>query len=55
MEDRIIAEFNAFFGSDVENLSKSKDLVDKYVDQLNGIEEKVIFFVQFNLFTLNFC
>lgn len=53
MEDRILAEFNAFYGSDVDNLSKSKDLVDKYVDQLNGIEEKVKLIVKSHLFTLN--
>lgn len=41
MENRVIAEFNAVFGSKVENLAKSKDLVNKYVDQLNAIEEKV--------------
>lgn len=41
MEDRVIAELNAELGSNVDNLSKSKSLVDKYVDQLNGIEEKV--------------
>jgi hypothetical protein len=41
MEDRVIAEFNAVFGSKVENLTKSQGLVDKYVNQLNGIEEKV--------------
>lgn len=41
MEDRVIAELNAELGSNVDNLSKSKSLVDKYVDQLNVIEEKV--------------
>lgn len=54
MEDRIIAEFNTFYGSDVDNLSKSKGLVDKYVDQLNEIEEKVNNFwnILCNLFCL---
>lgn len=41
MENRIIAEFNAEFGSKVENISKSHSLVDKYVSQINAIEEKV--------------
>jgi hypothetical protein len=41
MEHRIIAEINAELGSKVENLSKSHALVDKYVAQLNEIEEKV--------------
>jgi hypothetical protein len=41
MEHRIIAEINAELGSKVENLSKSHALVDKYVTQLNEIEEKV--------------
>lgn len=44
MENRIIAQFNADLGSNIENLSKSKDLVDKYVTQLNVIEEKVKYF-----------
>lgn len=41
MEDRVIAELNAELGSNIANLSNSKSLVDKYVDQLNIIEEKV--------------
>lgn len=41
MEDRIIAELNAELGSKIDNLARSQDLVDKYVDQLNSIEEKV--------------
>lgn len=41
MEDRIIAELNSVFGSKVENLSKSHALVDKYVSEMNAIEEKV--------------
>lgn len=41
MEDRIIAELNAELGSKVEDLCKSRALRDKYVDQLNVIEEKV--------------
>lgn len=41
MEERVIAELNAEFGSIVENLSKSHVLVDKYVNEMNAIEEKV--------------
>lgn len=44
MEHRIVAEINAELGSKVENLSKSHALVDKYVTQLNAIEEKVKIF-----------
>lgn len=47
MEDRVIAEINAELGCNVENLSKSKNLVDKYVNQLNAIEEKVENIVKF--------
>lgn len=42
MEDRIITELNAELGCDIENLSKSISLVEKYANQLNVIEEKVI-------------
>lgn len=41
MEDRIIAELNAELGSKVDNLARSQGLVDKYVEQLNSIEQKV--------------
>jgi hypothetical protein len=41
MEDRIIKEFNAVLGTNVDNLSKSNSLVDKYVQNLNEIEAKV--------------
>lgn len=41
MENRILAEFNTELGSNVDDLAKSKDLVNKYVEQLNAIEEKV--------------
>lgn len=41
IDDRIVAKLNAELGSNVENISKSKDLVNKYVNQLNSIEEKV--------------
>ena len=41
MEDRVIAELNAELGDNIKNLSKSNDLVDKYVNQLNAIEDKV--------------
>lgn len=41
MEERVLAELNAELGSNVDNLGKSKSLVDKYVNQLNIIEEKV--------------
>lgn len=43
IEERVIAKLNAELGGKVENLSKSKDLVNKYVDNLNNIERKVIF------------
>lgn len=40
-EERIIAKFNAELGGNVENLARSKELVNKYVNQLNNIERKV--------------
>lgn len=41
IDDRIVAKLNAELGANVENISRSKDLVNKFVDQLNVIEEKV--------------
>lgn len=41
IEERVIAKLNAELGGKVENLSRSKDLVNKYVEQLNNIEKKV--------------
>lgn len=41
IEDRIVAKLNAELGGSVDNISRSKDLVNKYVNQLNIIEEKV--------------
>jgi hypothetical protein len=41
LEERIIAKLNAELGSNVDNLAKGKDLVNKYVAQLNKIEGKV--------------
>lgn len=41
MEDRVIAELNAELGSKVEDLCKSKSLLDGYVNQLKLIEDKV--------------
>jgi RAD50-interacting protein 1 len=41
VESRVIQELNAAIGPKSDNLSKSHELVDKYVKQLNGIEEKV--------------
>lgn len=43
IEERVIAKLNAELGSKVENLSRSKELVNKYVEQLNNIEKKVKF------------
>lgn len=41
IDDRIVAKLNAELGGNVDNLSRSKDLVNKFVDQLNCIEKKV--------------
>lgn len=41
IEDRIVAKLNAELGGSVDNLSRSKDLVNKYVNKLNTIEDKV--------------
>lgn len=41
MEDRIIQELNAVLGTNVDNISKSHELVDRYVNDLNEIESKV--------------
>jgi hypothetical protein len=41
VESRVIQELNAAIGPKSDNLSKSHELVDKYVKQLNSIEEKV--------------
>lgn len=54
MEEKVIAELNAEFGCNLGDLSKSKILVDKYVNQLNAIEEKVKKKLSFGLFTLIF-
>lgn len=55
IDDRIVAKLNAELGGNVDNLSRSKDLVNKFVDQLNCIEKKVKIenfnFIKFNLFT----
>lgn len=40
-ENLVIEELNTVIGLKVENLSKSNELVNKYVKQLNDIEEKV--------------
>jgi hypothetical protein len=40
-EDKIVAKLNKEIGSNVDTLGKGKDLVEKYVIQLNCIEEKV--------------
>lgn len=45
IEERIIAKLNAEFGGNIANLSKSKGLVDSYVEKLNNIEKKVSRFV----------
>jgi hypothetical protein len=41
IDDRIVAKLNADLGSNVDNISRSKDLVNKFVNRLNNIEEKV--------------
>ena len=41
LEDIIIQRLNAELGDKVENLSKSKTLVDKYLKQLDDINDKV--------------
>lgn len=41
LEDIIVQRLNAEFGDKVENLSKSKNLVDKYLKQLDDINDKV--------------
>lgn len=52
MEDRIISEFNAVLGTQVENISKGHELFDKYLKNLNEIEAKVSKFLIFlTLFT----
>jgi len=44
IEERVVAKLNAELGGKVENLPRSKELVNKYVDQLNNIEKKVNFY-----------
>ncbi|CAO1304372.1 unnamed protein product [Diamesa tonsa] len=41
LEDTIIQRLNAELGDKVENLSKSKNLVDKYLKQLDDINDKI--------------
>lgn len=41
MEDRIVSEFNAVLGTQVDNISKGHELFDKCVKKLNEIESKV--------------
>lgn len=41
LEDILIQRLNAELGDKVENLSKSKNLVDKYLKQLDDINDKV--------------
>ncbi|CRK95451.1 CLUMA_CG008920, isoform A [Clunio marinus] len=41
MENRVIKELNAELGSNLEDISKSKTLVEQCVNQLNAIEEKL--------------
>lgn len=41
IDDRIVAKLNVELGSNVDNISRSKDLVNKFVNRLNKIEEKV--------------
>lgn len=41
VEERIIAKINAELGSNVDDLSRSKDLVNGFVNKINLIEEKV--------------
>lgn len=41
MEDRIVSEFNAVLGTQVDNISKGHELFDKYVKNLHEIEAKV--------------
>lgn len=43
IDDRIVAKLNVELGSNVENISRSKDLVNKFVNRLNNIEAKVNF------------
>lgn len=43
IDDRIVAKLNAELGGNVDNLSRSKDLVNKFANQLNCIEKKVKF------------
>lgn len=43
IDDRIVAKLNAELGSNADNICRSKDLVNKFVNQLNKIEEKVKF------------
>ena len=56
IDDRIVAKLNAELGGNVDNLSRSKDLVNKFADQLNCIEKKVKFAnfikLKFNIFLL---
>lgn len=47
MEDRIISEFNAVLGTQVENISKGHELFEKYLKNLNEIETKVSRFLTF--------
>lgn len=41
MENRVILEINTLYGTKVENLCQSNTLVEKHVDQLSIIKEKV--------------
>ncbi|CAG9801047.1 unnamed protein product [Chironomus riparius] len=41
IEERVIAKLNAELAGKVESLPRSKELVNKYVDQLNNIEKKL--------------
>lgn len=41
VEERVISKLNTELGGNIENLSKSKDLVNKYAEQLNNLERKV--------------
>ena len=41
LEERVIRRLNQELGSDIENLHKSKDLVEKFNIDLDNIEIKV--------------
>lgn len=41
IEDKIISKLNVELGGKIENLSRSKALVDRFVGEINTIEKKV--------------